>query len=178
MAANIALHPIDDQGWHTGLRNLLRKELHDWWGTPKGWMQILLWLVILNGMLALVFFNPGAGAETAAEDIPGGPGGLFPIFTGIFAPMGVIVLAQSRIIGEKQSGTAAWLLSKPLSRHAFLLSKLLADGMGMLVTMLGVEGVVAYAQFSAFTGDAFPVLPFWARWAYWGSITSFTSWSR
>ena len=74
--------------------------------------------------------------------------------------MGVIVLAQSRIIGDKQLGTAAWLLSKPLSRSAYLLSKLLADGVGILVTMIGVQGLVAYAQLSAFTGGAFPVLPF------------------
>jgi ABC-2 type transport system permease protein len=111
-------------------------------------------------MLALAFSSPEAAAEAAAEGTSESPGDIFAVFTGIFAPMGAIVLAQSRIIGDKQAGTATWLLSKPLSRSAFLLSKLLADGVGMLLTMIGVPGLVAYAQFSAFTGGAFPVLPF------------------
>ena len=40
---------------------------------------------------------------------------------GIATAIGVVVLAQDTLIGEKQSGTAAWVLSKPVSRapHSF-----------------------------------------------------------
>jgi ABC-2 type transport system permease protein len=160
MAANTALELVDEAGWRAGLATLLRKELHDWWGARKWWMQSLIWLVILNGILALAFWSPDVVAEAAGEGSSERPGDIFAIFAGIFGPMGAIVLAQSRIVGEKQSGTAAWLLAKPLSRTAFLLSKLVADGVGMLITIIGIQGLVAYAQFSAFTGSAFPVLPF------------------
>jgi ABC-2 type transport system permease protein len=160
MAVNPILQPVAEAGWRSGFANLLRKELRDWWGTRKWWMQSLIWLVLLNGMLALAFWSPAAAAEAAGDGSSERPGDIFVIFTGIFGPIGAIVLTQSRIVGDKELGTAAWLLAKPVSRTAFLLSRLVADGVGMLVTIIGIQGLVAYAQFSAFTGRAFPALPF------------------
>jgi ABC-type Na+ efflux pump permease subunit len=42
---------------------------------------------------------------------------------GWMAAFGVIILTQSDIVEEKLSGTAEWVLSSPLSRSAFILSK-------------------------------------------------------
>ena len=39
----------------------------------------------------------------------------------------VVAKTQGAIIGEKQLGTAAWVLSKPASRRAFVLAKLRAQ---------------------------------------------------
>jgi len=59
-------------------------------------------------------------------------------------PIVAIIIAQDAIIGERQSGTAAWVLSKPVSRPAFILSKLVAGAIGLLVTGIVIQGVVAY----------------------------------
>lgn len=136
------LQPVHESGWRSGFSNLLRKELRGWWGTRRWMMQALIWLFVVNGMLALTLFtDPGkVGSEGFV---------VFSLFTGMFASLGAIIFVQGRIVGEKHSGTAAWILSKPVSRAAFLLSKLLADGLGFLVTVIALQGAVAYAQFAA-----------------------------
>jgi hypothetical protein len=49
------------------------------------------------------------------------------------------------------------VLSKPVSRVAFILSKLASDALGVLVTMVIAQGAVAYVIFWAGTGNALPV---------------------
>lgn len=82
-------------------------------------VQALIWLLVVNGMLAMVLFS--APGEARSEGFI-----IFSIFTGMCASLGAIIFTQGRIVGEKQSGTAAWMLSKPASHVALLLSKLLA----------------------------------------------------
>jgi ABC-type transport system involved in multi-copper enzyme maturation permease subunit len=79
---------------------------------------------VLNGLVALAAFS-----KTAQLGGPGPATGLQAFFaiSPLFGPIGVAVLAQGAIVGEKQSGTAAWVLSKPVSRSAFILAKLLTD---------------------------------------------------
>lgn len=135
------LQSVHESGWRSGFSNLLRKELRGWWGTRTWMVQALIWLFVVNGMLAIVLFaDPG---EASSEGFV-----VFSLFTGMFASLGAIIFIQGRIVGEKQSGTAAWILSKPVSRTAFLLSKLLADGLGFFVTVIVLQGAVAYAQFA------------------------------
>ena len=81
----------------------------------------------------------------------------FIVFAGLFAACGVAILAQDALIGEKRSGTAAWVLSKPISRTAFLLAKLAADAIGILMTMVIVQGVIGYLIFKVFTNISFPI---------------------
>ena len=116
-------------------------------------MQALLWLAIVNGFLAVVLFViPRLTVAEGQAAMPGEPliNGLQGFFQvgGMALTIGVIILAQDEIIGEKQSGTAEWLLSKPVARPAFLLAKLAAHGVAILVIMLGLQGVVAYALLS------------------------------
>lgn len=147
MAAEATLQPIVERGWTSGLGNLLLKELAGWWRTRRWLAQTLLWLVVVNGMLALVLSSP-SGLRLNQQGIPSAVT-VFTIFSGFFVPLGVLVALQSSLVGEKQSGTAAWVLSKPVSRLAFLISKLLADALGFLVTMVLVQGAVAYALLAA-----------------------------
>ena len=53
-------------------------------------------------------------------------------------------MLQDVIIGEKETGTAAWILSKPVSRSAYILSKLIGNLVGVVITMALVPGIVAY----------------------------------
>jgi ABC-2 type transport system permease protein len=72
----------------------------------------------------------------------------------------VITITQGSIIGEKQSGTAAWILSGPVSRAAFILSKLIGNAIGFLVTVILIQGPIAYVQLSLSEANLLPVLPF------------------
>lgn len=69
---------------------------------------------------------------------------LFNIFMGLAGPIGVSIIMQTSVVGEKRSGTAAWVLSKPVSRAAFIAAKLIANSTGIAVTMVLAQGLIAY----------------------------------
>ena len=71
--------------------------------------------------------------------------------------VGAVILMQDVIIIEKESGTAEWILSKPLSRTAYVLSKLLPNLLGMAITMLLIPGIIGYGLFYLVDPSAVPV---------------------
>lgn len=153
MAGNSAFTLVNARGWRGGFGNLLRLELSRWFRTRRLWGQALLWTVIINGILAPVLWS----AEAA--NIPEGVT-LFSIFCGLFPGIAIVIIMQDVVVGEKESGTAAWVLSKPASRTAFLLSKLLANMLGVLLAMYILPGLVAYVQLSQAGGEWLPPLRF------------------
>jgi ABC-2 type transport system permease protein len=175
MASNSALIAVKDRRWLNGFGNIFRKENHAWWGTWQWVIQIAIWLTIVNGMMAMITLAaPKIEAAQARQEISEIEAGaarealkqtaltVFFVFSGLAAAVGVVIIAQDALIGEKQSGTAAWVLSKPISRAAFLLSKLSADVLGVLVTMVAVQGIVAYWIYKAGTGLYLPIPGFLA----------------
>ena len=76
--------------------------------------------------------------------------------------IGAVILAQDEVIREKQSGTAAWILSKPVSRAAFILTKVLANIIGVAVFIVALPGVVSFVEISLATGSQPAWLPFLA----------------
>jgi ABC-2 type transport system permease protein len=85
---------------------------------------------------------------------------MYFLIAAMLPTFGVIVLGQDAIIQERQTGTAAWVLSKPVSRAAFILAKLFADAWGVLVTMVLLQGVIAYAIYKYATGISLSI-PGW-----------------
>jgi ABC-2 type transport system permease protein len=177
MATNNILNPVKDIGWLNGFTNIFRKENHQWWGTWKWLIQILIWLAIVNGILAMaVLSKPKADIEQAKIQARKQVGGaqetrpipsteqtalmIFFIFSGMAPAVGVVILGQDAIIQERQTGTAAWVLSKPVARIAFILSKFSADALGILVTMVLVQGLAASLIYRAATGHAIPIFGF------------------
>jgi ABC-2 type transport system permease protein len=72
---------------------------------------------------------------------------LYCTFAGLFPGIAIIIIMQDALVGEKEMGTAAWVLSKPVSRQAFILSKWIANTIGVVVTMIILPGIVAYLLF-------------------------------
>jgi ABC-2 type transport system permease protein len=176
MASNSEFQEIGNQGQWQGFGNLLRKENSLWWRTSRWWVQTLIWLAIGNGILFMVIGiapkmeNP-PGQEAKAAQSSGESGAsqqpldilgltVFLKMAGIATAIGVVVLAQDTLIGEKQSGTAAWVLSKPVSRSAFILSKVFSHSIGILITMAVAQGGIAYLIIFLVTGKTFPILPY------------------
>ena len=63
---------------------------------------------------------------------------------GVVLPIAAIIMGMDSIIGEIHSGTAAWVLSKPIKRPAYILAKLITYGFGFLLTAIIFPGVIAY----------------------------------
>jgi ABC-2 type transport system permease protein len=171
MASNNEFQVVGNNGQLQGFGNLLHKENRLWWRTSRWWVQMLIWFAISNGILFMVIGvapkmenPPGqtSNAQTGDSQPPLDILGLtvFLKIAGIATAIGVAVLAQDTLIGEKQSGTAAWVLSKPVSRSAVILSKVISDSVGILITMVIVPGGIAYLIIYLIAGKAFPILPF------------------
>jgi len=166
MVANTELQRVILSGWRTGLANLLHKENRAWWASRRWLVQSLLWTVVVNGFAALVVFTLPMQAVIMGNPEPErlelatiGAQMLFQI--GILAlAVGTIILVQDEIIGERQLGVTEWLLSKPVSRSAYVLSKLLAHGLGVLVILVGLQGALGYGLLSLIMGEPFPLPPY------------------
>src|SRR5512137_669095 len=96
------------RGWRMGLTNMLGKENTAWWRTRRWWTQCLVALFFLNLMTALNLRN--GGVSNAVNS--------FLMIAGVIAPVAAIIMGQDAVLGEGLSGTAAWVLSKPLHRPA------------------------------------------------------------
>lgn len=142
---NQAMQLETGSGWTRGLRNMLRGEFGHWFGTRRWLSQILVWAAIVNGIvLAAAVQMP---SDAAAEVLM-----IFNIFMGTATPVGVAILMMTAVVDEKRSGTAAWILSKPVSRSAFLLSKLAANTAGVLVSIVAAQGLIGYLTLSYVVG--------------------------
>jgi ABC-2 type transport system permease protein len=158
-----ALVPASGSGVLGGFRNILSKELADWFGTRRWWIQTLIWLIIFNVGLALILFV----APVLDPQASGGPDELYMSGLSVFfntlallGSIGVIILTQDEIIQEKQSGTAAWILTKPVSRASFILSKLISNVIGVLIFVIAVPALVAYIEILIASGRGVPLLPY------------------
>jgi ABC-2 type transport system permease protein len=175
MASNNEFQEVGNQGKLQGFNNLYHKENRLWWRTSRWWVQTLIWLAIANGILLMVIGvapkmeNPPGSATnpqttqtsgTLPEDLKVLGLSTFLKMAGVTIAIGVVILGQGSLIDEKQSGTAAWVLSKPISRMAFILSKVISHSIGILVTMVVAQGCVAYLIIYFITKIALPILPF------------------
>jgi ABC-2 type transport system permease protein len=152
------LQAVDERGWRRGFANLLRNENRMWWGTRKWLVHLLLWLVVVNGLILLIGLTDGQ--ET---------GNPFPLYDtliqvffsfGVIATgIGVITTAQGAIVREKQLGTAAWILSKPVSRSAFVLAKFVAYALGFLSLAVVLPSAIFYGQSALLAGHAPELVP-------------------
>ncbi|MFC2004734.1 ABC transporter permease [Chloroflexota bacterium] len=132
-----SLQLVNEGTWFSGHANMWHKESKKWWGNRFGLWQIFIWILIINGITALLLIDEPPDA--VLDFIP---------FASVFSIIGAVILAQGTIVGEKQSGTAAWVLSAPVSRSTFLLSKLIALVLGCLTTMIVLPYAIAYLEFS------------------------------
>ena len=176
MAGNSAFQLIKEEGWQAGLSNLLRAEMASWWKTRTWWVQSLIWVSVIDLLLVTIVSAAGPGGEPAMplqELIT-----LYGVFGGMFTSIGVIIHMQGAIVGEKISGTAAWVLSKPVARSAFVLSKLLGNAFGVAMTAVIIPGAGAFMIITLVKGDDLQVLNFLGGMGilclfafYWMSLT-------
>ena len=168
MASNREFQMIEHQGWLGGFSNIFAKENHRWWRTRQWLMQTLVWLLVVNGVLAaIVWSKPNfpdymdeAARQAVLEQIPMTTLDTFINILGMATAVGAVILAQDAIIKEKNSGTAAWVMSKPASRAAFVLAKIISNSLGILVTMVIIQAVAGYMQIWLGTGRVLPVPEF------------------
>ena len=158
LAARQGLIPVRESARLGGFGNMLRKELGQWWGTRTWWVQILIWVLILNGITTIVALTESMTPEELRAEVVGT---FLAVGAGAIG-IGTVVKVQGAIVGEKQLGTAAWVMSKPASRSAFILAKMLAYAIGYWVTAMIIPAVIFIIVMGQLLPVPFAIPPFLA----------------
>lgn len=165
MTATSTLVAVKEQGWRMGFANLLRNENLELWGSRRWLKQACLWLLIVNGFVVINLFVlpavvlPDEEVVAIMDPVSEGIRALFQLGATALA-IGTVILTQGKVIGERQTGIAAWILSKPVSRPAYFLSKVVTHSIGIFIIMIGFQCAVAYGLLWFANGDPLPLLPF------------------
>jgi ABC-2 type transport system permease protein len=126
-----------------------RKEISEWW-KGRGALATVIVLCALGtlGTFATRIDELGGGTPTSAQlnstyNVIGAQFQQWIVFASIFASMGMLV-------SERNSGTLAWTLSKPISRSALLLAKwsvgtLMLAVFGLAVPLAWSMGIATFA---------------------------------
>jgi ABC-2 type transport system permease protein len=157
------LQPVAANGWRGGFNNLLRKELGQWWGTRTWWVQTLIWVLILNGISTIVALTESLAPAALLQEVVQT---FLPLGVGAVG-MGTVIVVQGAIVGEKQLGTAAWVMSKPASRSAFILTKALAYTTGFWITAIGIPATIFFIMTRQLVPAPLALAPFLAGLAVW-----------
>jgi ABC-2 type transport system permease protein len=167
LATRQGLLPSAGSSWLSGFGNMLGKELGDWFGTHRWLWQSLIWLTIINGFIAFILLivpliDPAEGQVDGAPppDILGLT--LFFSIAAMAGSIGMIILAQDEIIQEKQSGTASWILSKPVARRSFILTKMFSNIIGGLIFIVALPALVTQVEVYLVVQHGTPILPYLA----------------
>jgi ABC-2 type transport system permease protein len=153
MSADTVFDLVDERGWRRGLGNLLKGQFSGWFQSSRWWRHALIWLATINLILFFATLGMSGEAENEAGD---SPLILYSIFGGIFVAIGVMIIMQGVIVGEKRSGTAAWVLSKPVTRTSFVVSRLIGSTVGITLTAVLLPGLIAYITLGVFGTEGWP----------------------
>lgn len=171
MADNLELQRVNEWSMLRGFANLFHKENRAWWGTRRWWINALLWTGMMGGLVGIMLFMLPPVAEATGDPNVTAAGG--PIAFGLemgrtvffelgmmALAIGTIVLCQDLIVEEKQSGLAEWLLAKPLTRRAYVLAKLSASALAVLILLILLPALASYLLLSVRSETLFPLPPF------------------
>jgi ABC-2 type transport system permease protein len=166
----------------SGLRLLLRKEIREQARTMR--LLAVVAVFAFLGLLSPVFARY---VREIVEAVGGGQfGGLIPEPTagdavaqftkniGQFGVLIAILVAMGSVAAEKERGTAAFLLSKPIGRGAFVTAKIVAIGT-LLAAALGMGGVLCWI-YTTILFEPLPALGFAGAVALmWLSLAAFAA---
>jgi ABC-2 type transport system permease protein len=150
MTANTAaggrtLQPVTGRGWRLGFANMLANENGKWWGTRRWLVQLAIFMLLTNGMV-LIMAVSSSGSGGAPAELMAEAADVFVAMLALVTSIGIVVIAQGALIGERQLGTAAWVMSKPASRAGFVLSKFVAYWTTLLLLALPIPTAIFYAE--------------------------------
>ena len=153
------LEPV--QGPLSGFKNLMGKENSEW---ASGWSWIVhgaIWLLLVAGApLIVAFVRTSVSSGVSPQQVNENATLVFFAAAAAASVIAVVAKTQGAVIGEKQLGTAAWVLSKPASRKAFVLAKLAVHIRWLAAVTLIVPAVIFYTVTPTISGLPIALLPF------------------
>jgi ABC-2 type transport system permease protein len=147
----------------SGFRNLVGKENSEWTTGLSLVAHLAIWMFIVALVsVAVAFVRGEMEPGYSPKEINDAGALMFFVLGAVASVIAVVAKTQGAIIGEKQLGTAAWVLSKPASRRAFVLAKLAVHFRWLLTVTLLLPAVVFYVLLTAVSTAPPPPLAFLA----------------
>ncbi|MHA2140759.1 MAG: ABC transporter permease [Candidatus Thorarchaeota archaeon] len=147
------LEEMDTDSQIPGFINVMRKELFGERRKRFWFVQIFFWLFFVPSIAAIILYipaeawdatiGPSAGMTQVEASIL-----VFFAMDGLMAALFVPILMMGEVVDELESGTAAWILSKPVSRTAFIMAKFIANVVSFLIVIVGIPGLVGYLMYA------------------------------
>lgn len=153
-----------------GYRAVLEKEVIEAWRTYR--LILLCALFVVVGIAAPVitrYLPELTGAFVPDEEIGVAEMGVPDVVDLLLATLiqagalAAVLMTMGAVAGEKERGTAWLVVSKPVSRAAFLWAKLVA--LGMIFGLATALAVLAAWLYSTLSFGQLPILP-WAQMAF------------
>ena len=149
------------KGSLNGFRNLVGKENSEWTRGLSLVAHAAVWVFIVALVSVAVAFVQGErGTGDSPRDLNDAGALMFFVLGSVASVIAVVAKTQGTIIGEKQLGTAAWVLSKPASRRAFVLAKLVVHFRWLLTVTLLLPAIIFYVLITAVSTVPPPPLAF------------------
>lgn len=140
-----------------GLEKLVLRELKSFWKTKTILIIPLISIAIINGFIFLILYIMPDIAAAAGEEFETTVTKTLQTYTQLTGMVGAIVTIISThgiVIGEIESGTLPWLLSKPVTRTAYIFSKwvsrIVLFGLGIII----IPSIITYLQIRIFFNEA------------------------
>lgn len=111
---------------------------HAWWSQPAIFAALALGAVAVPTVLLRDVFASEPGGPAAAAS------GLAIGTIGLASAIAAVLWFQDALVGERRSGTAAWILSKPVPRWALPVSKAVVSGGLLIVAAVALPATLAY----------------------------------
>jgi len=157
--------PIKGGGKFQGLGNLMKTEISRWRHSIAWWLQIVAVLGFCNGITLMAMI--GSEGQVGIGMM------MFPLMSGMYVAFSAMTMIQGAIVKEKVEGTAAWVLSKPVSRVAFMTSKFVTNCISMTIALVLFPWIVAYIMFAGMGeaidpfGTVLAIGIFWTYCMFW-----------
>jgi len=136
----VDFQPVKTGGRFQGLGNLMKTEISRWRHSLAWWIQIAAVILFCNGITLMAML--GSGGD------PGIGMMMFPLMAGFYVALSAMTMIQGAIVKEKLEGTAAWVLSKPVTRVGFMTSKFITNCISMTIALVFLPWIIAYFQFN------------------------------
>ncbi len=161
-----------------GFGTVFARESRLWWSTRRWWIHTLLWTSLLVGLLlAFLWIAEQAPPGPDGQQVTVGVAQVWPQYLPIAAlltTVGVVVLTQGVMLDERRTGTLQWVLTKPVSRTAFVLAKIAAHTIAVLIALIVVPWTGVYAVLSTQVDGVWPAGRFLAVAGLMALLVAFT----
>ena len=152
-----AFHPVAraprTRLWFSGAGNIYRKELREWYRTRRFLVTVILGMVIMAVIPVGIWIvdydasTSGRVALTAAEAAEARRSGVGTLL--VLSSYLAVVLTMGMLIKERDTGTAQWVFTKPVSRLGYGLAKWGANSLGVILASVVIPAAVSFGLITA-----------------------------